>query len=82
MVDLRKETSGDDPLPMFEERRTRIRTEMGGIKRIERIRAAGLFTARERIERLLDPGSFQEIGTFAPRVTAELPDLAVSMAVP
>ena len=71
MVDLRKETSGDDPLPMFEERRTRIRTEMGGIKRIERIRAAGLFTARERIERLLDPGSFQEIGTFAASLRAE-----------
>jgi len=36
----------------------------GGPERIERRHAEGRLTARERIEHLLDPGSFQEMGTF------------------
>jgi propionyl-CoA carboxylase beta chain len=36
----------------------------GGPARIERQHQAGKLTARERIERLLDPGSFVEIGRF------------------
>ncbi|MGA2965162.1 MAG: acyl-CoA carboxylase subunit beta [Terriglobales bacterium] len=40
--------------------------ELGGGKdRIEKQHAAGKLTARERIERLVDKGSFQEIGLFA-----------------
>ncbi len=36
----------------------------GGEKRIERQHAKGKLTARERIEKLLDPGSFREIDMF------------------
>jgi acetyl-CoA carboxylase carboxyltransferase component len=46
-------------------RAERIRTEMGGAARIERLHAEGRWTAREHIDALLDPGSFREIGTFA-----------------
>jgi acetyl-CoA carboxylase carboxyltransferase component len=46
-------------------RRERILAEMGGRERIERQHARGRLTIRERIDRLLDPGSFVEIGTFS-----------------
>jgi len=36
----------------------------GGPKAIERQHAKGKLTARERIERLLDPGSFQEVDAY------------------
>ena len=36
----------------------------GGKKRIEQQKARGKLTARERIDLLLDPGSFDELGTF------------------
>ncbi len=36
----------------------------GGPERIEKLHAAGKLTARERIELLLDPGTFQELGVF------------------
>jgi len=35
----------------------------GGPERVEKIHAKGMLTARERLELLLDPGSFVEIGT-------------------
>ena len=38
--------------------------EMGGIQKIEKQHAGGRLTARERIESLLDPGSFMEVGMF------------------
>jgi methylmalonyl-CoA carboxyltransferase large subunit len=37
----------------------------GGTERIEKQHASGKLTARERIARLVDPNSFQEIGLFA-----------------
>src|SRR3954447_7507182 len=37
----------------------------GGKDRIEKQHKSGKLTARERVERLADPGSFQEIGLFA-----------------
>ena len=37
----------------------------GGKERIEKQHKSGKLTARERVERLADPGSFQEIGLFA-----------------
>src|SRR5215210_9466407 len=40
---------------------------MGGEERVERQRAAGRLTVRERIERLFDPGSFHETGALAGR---------------
>jgi acetyl-CoA carboxylase carboxyltransferase component len=36
----------------------------GGKERIEKIHASGRLTARERINLLFDPGSFQEMGVF------------------
>ena len=47
----------------FHARRDRARA-MGGPDRLARRRAAGQLDARERLERLLDPGSFLEVGTF------------------
>ncbi|HME56718.1 MAG TPA: carboxyl transferase domain-containing protein, partial [Terracidiphilus sp.] len=37
----------------------------GGQERVEKQHASGKLTARERIARLVDPNSFQEIGLFA-----------------
>jgi len=37
----------------------------GGQERIDKQHAGGKLTARERVERLADPGSFQEFGLFA-----------------
>ena len=38
--------------------------EMGGTEKVERQHARGRLTARERIDRLLDPDSFLEVGMF------------------
>ena len=45
------------------ERRSRSRA-MGGGERLERHRSSGKLDARGRVERLLDAGSFREIGTL------------------
>lgn len=55
------------------ERRQAARA-MGGAQRLEKHRASGRLDARARIERLLDPGSFREIGTL---VGAEVPADAI-----
>ena len=36
----------------------------GGTDRIEKMHAQGKLTARERVELLLDPGTFTELGVF------------------
>src|SRR5271166_4438230 len=46
------------------ERRRAIAREGGGVKRIEAQHARGKLTARERIELLLDDGSFEEYDMF------------------
>ena len=46
-------------------RRRALAREHGGPEKVARHRAAGKLTARERIERLLDPGSFREVGAIA-----------------
>jgi acetyl-CoA carboxylase carboxyltransferase component len=46
------------------ERRRELGRAMGGPDKIERQRAAGRLTVRERIDRLADPGSFAEIGAL------------------
>jgi acetyl-CoA carboxylase carboxyltransferase component len=53
--------------PELEEirRREALAREMGGAANVERQHAAGRLTVRERIERLLDPGSFHESGALA-----------------
>lgn len=67
------ERSPQDVRADFLERRRRIRDEMGSPDRIQRQHDKGRLTIRERIDRLLDPGSFVEIGTFA---RSERPDAA------
>ena len=46
-------------------RREALAREMGGAEKVKRHRDAGKLTVRERIERLLDPGSFHEVGAIA-----------------
>ena len=38
---------------------------------VEKQHAKGKYTARERIEKLLDPGSFQELDTFVRHRTTD-----------
>jgi acetyl-CoA carboxylase carboxyltransferase component len=48
--------------------------EMGGEERVERHRASGRLTARERIDLLLDEGSFTELGLLAePEIKRDQP---------
>ena len=49
----------------LEARRNSIVEQMGSTERIARQHARGRLTIRERLDRLFDPGSFREIGTFA-----------------
>ncbi len=51
-------------LAELEERRAKVK-EMGGRERVERQKKQGKLTARERIDMLLDKGTFREIGMFA-----------------
>src|SRR4051812_50126403 len=45
--------------------RQRLAKQMGGPERLERQRAGGKLNVRERVEQLLDPGSFTEVGSIA-----------------
>ena len=51
----------------YEERRAQA-LAMGGEKKLEARRARGISNARERIDRLVDTGSFIESGLFATSV--------------
>src|SRR5438876_6029423 len=58
--------------PIEELRRRKQEALLGGGKeRIEKLHAEGRLTARERIELLLDPGSFQETGVFVEHRTTD-----------
>jgi acetyl-CoA carboxylase carboxyltransferase component len=46
-------------------RREELAKKMGGEEKVKRHRDAGKLTVRERIERLLDKGSFHEVGAIA-----------------
>jgi acetyl-CoA carboxylase carboxyltransferase component len=48
-------------------RRTDLARRMGGEEKIERHRAQGKMTVRERIDALLDTGTFHEVGTLTGR---------------
>jgi acetyl-CoA carboxylase carboxyltransferase component len=50
-------------------RREELARRMGGDERVARQHASGRLTVRERIERLLDPGSFHETGALAGRAS-------------
>lgn len=69
MSKIHKETIGDilDDLA----RRKAKAQGMGGPEKLARRRAEGNLNARERIERLLDPGAFVESGLYA---TSHLPE--------
>ncbi|MBX3183809.1 MAG: acyl-CoA carboxylase subunit beta [Polyangiaceae bacterium] len=56
-------TSVTDPIAKLDELNQRA-MEGGGAARIEKQHAAGKLTARERIDLLLDPGSFVEVDRF------------------
>ena len=58
-------------------RRQKIVSEMGSVERIARQHAKGRMTIRERLDKLFDPGSFREIGTFA---FSEIPECPRSHA--
>ena len=57
----------------------------GGIKHIERQHGRGKLTARERIEILIDPGSFSELGSFvgttSRRIDGRVPEAPCDGAV-
>jgi acetyl-CoA carboxylase carboxyltransferase component len=57
-------TKIDDRLKELEQKREKF-LQMGGPEKIKRQHEKGWLTARERIDRLLDPGSFMEMGLFA-----------------
>ena len=61
-------------------RREELARRMGGAEKVQRQHEAGKLTVRERIGRLLDPGSFHEVGTTAGKARygedGELLDLA------
>ena len=46
-------------------RRTALAQQMGGADKVKRQHDAGRLTVRERITRLLDPGSFHEVGALS-----------------
>lgn len=48
-------------------RRRELAAEMGGAEKVERHRGQGKLTVRERIDALLDPGSFTEVGALTGR---------------
>src|SRR5262245_3685816 len=51
------------------ERRTRMAHAMGGPDKVKRQHDGGRLTVRERIDRLVDPGTFHEIGAIAGKAT-------------
>jgi acetyl-CoA carboxylase carboxyltransferase component len=63
----------EEKLDFLEQRRNVI-LQGGGTKRIEDQHKKGKQTARERLDQLLDPGSFVEVGTF---VQSDLKDASV-----
>ncbi|HVJ04836.1 MAG TPA: acyl-CoA carboxylase subunit beta [Candidatus Saccharimonadales bacterium] len=54
----------EERIAALREKRARVE-EGGGAKRIEKQHEQGKMTARERLEKLVDPKSFEEIGAFA-----------------
>ena len=59
----REVKSWDEYLKDFEERKAKI-LAMGGEKSVARQHERGKLTARERIDKFFDPGTFEEVFTF------------------
>jgi acetyl-CoA carboxylase carboxyltransferase component len=68
-VDVTRNEEWDEALAQLEQRRTAARS-MGGEERLAKHRAGGKLDTRARIDHLLDPGSFLELGTLAGGVDA------------
>src|SRR5271169_2766704 len=60
---MSKAQDWDETLGDLDRRRQQARA-MGGPERLDKHRGKGKLDARARIERLLDPGTFREIGTL------------------
>ncbi|WP_040158601.1 acyl-CoA carboxylase subunit beta [Nigerium massiliense] len=60
---MAKKITMKDRLKTLEEARDKVEAG-GGEARIDKQHSQGKMTARERIEKLLDPGTFQEVGAF------------------
>ena len=60
-------------------RREELARQMGGPEKIQRQRDGGKLTVRERIDQLLDDGTFHEIGALAGRATYEGTELTEFM---
>jgi acetyl-CoA carboxylase carboxyltransferase component len=67
-VDTRPASGWQPELEELRERE-RLAREMGGPDKVARQHAGGRLTIRERIDRLVDPGTFQEVGALAGRGT-------------
>src|SRR5262249_61283406 len=50
-------------------RREAMAEELGGPERVKRQHAGGRMTIRERIAKLVDPGTFHEVGKIAGKAT-------------
>jgi acetyl-CoA carboxylase carboxyltransferase component len=65
--------SYDELIDEYAQRRARA-LAMGGVEKLARRREEGLLNARERIEYLVDAGSFLESGLFGTSIRAEVRD--------
>ena len=63
MTDPKGAEGWEEVLEQLAQRRVASRA-MGGEERLTKHRGAGKLDARARIDHLLDPGSFQELGTL------------------
>src|ERR1700753_2018872 len=70
---MTKPQGWEETLEDLDRRRQHAR-DMGGPERLDKHRSKGKLDARARIERLLDPGTFREIGTL---VGGEVPADAI-----
>ena len=73
MLGIGQEATDLTPKNPIEELRKRKQAALlgGGKDRIAKLHAEGRLTARERIDLLLDPGSFQETGVFVEHRTSD-----------
>ena len=62
--------------------RVALAKEMGGADRVERQHKGGRLTVRERIDRMLDPGSFHEIGATSGKASYDAESREITAFMP
>ena len=62
--------------------RQRLAQQMGGPERVDRQHAGGKLTVRERVDQLLDPGSFIEVGSIAGKASYDATGKLIASLVP